>query len=195
MTGPMRRVIRHDFTLLSALSLLLCVAAVVVWSRSISSYETIETAHVPYDVSLEWDRGVAKFEWTTEWPGNSFRLHGNSVPTNVKANRFFDVFDVRDWGGFRFGEFGYAEYTDWVGDSGTPGVPARFRYFTFPLWSAVVVTILVPGAYAARMLRRQRRTSSGRCTPCGYDLRAHAAGGRCPECGAAIAGAAISGKL
>jgi hypothetical protein len=40
---------------------------------------------------------------------------------------------------------------------------------------------LMPAAFFLRMIRTRRAAKSGRCSTCGYDLRATP--GRCPECG------------
>jgi hypothetical protein len=57
---------------------------------------------------------------------------------------------------------------------------------TMPYWSAACATSLLPASWlagaAASRSRRRRRATVGRCTACGYDLRASP--GRCPESGA-----------
>ncbi len=45
--------------------------------------------------------------------------------------------------------------------------------------------LFAPAAAAAAVLSHRRRTRTGRCGRCGYDLRATA--DRCPECGTAVA--------
>ena len=63
------------------------------------------------------------------------------------------------------------------------GLEAQVR--AVPYWVAGAA-LLLPAlcgllARCARHRRRRGRSSSGRCTACGYDLRATP--GRCPECG------------
>jgi hypothetical protein len=51
-------------------------------------------------------------------------------------------------------------------------------------WWAVVIVNALPLLLASMLIRRIRlrnRVAAGRCTSCGYDLRASP--GRCPECG------------
>ena len=52
----------------------------------------------------------------------------------------------------------------------------------FELWPIAVCATIWPALSMARMIRRRRRTRSGLCPSCGYDLRGTSE--RCPECGA-----------
>jgi hypothetical protein len=58
-------------------------------------------------------------------------------------------------------------------------------HLAFPLWLPAALFALVPTGGLLRAWRRRRRyvcaVRRGRCTACGYDLRASV--GRCPECG------------
>jgi hypothetical protein len=50
-----------------------------------------------------------------------------------------------------------------------------------PCWFLIVMTTLAPGLWLRRRLLRRRFRLAGRCSNCGYDLRATV--DRCPECG------------
>jgi hypothetical protein len=86
-------------------------------------------------------------------------------------------------------EVGINEYvtTTWLTPhrfriEGTRLRAVSFRYYTPAFASAILPTI-----WLILMLRRRRnvrRRTEGRCTICGYDLRASV--GRCPECGTPI---------
>jgi len=52
----------------------------------------------------------------------------------------------------------------------------------FRPWVPIIPTMIVPLIWLRRSLARRRAWRAGRCTQCGYDLRATP--GRCPECGA-----------
>jgi hypothetical protein len=57
----------------------------------------------------------------------------------------------------------------------------------------LLVTLVLASPFAlistkriTRLLRKRSRRKRGRCSACGYDLRAHKSGDRCPECGTPI---------
>jgi hypothetical protein len=52
-----------------------------------------------------------------------------------------------------------------------------------PAWFVVALTALLPALDARLLVRARRARRVGRCFSCGYDLRG-TSGGRCPECGA-----------
>lgn len=69
---------------------------------------------------------------------------------------------------------------------GTATVIWRFDVLPFvlaaaPTWFVVLATGVIPGAHLLVVLRKVARRRSGRCSTCGYDLRASLE--RCPECG------------
>jgi hypothetical protein len=57
----------------------------------------------------------------------------------------------------------------------------EIRDILFPHWFAVLITAAPPIILALRTGLRPRKSSIGRCSVCGYDLRATP--DRCPECG------------
>jgi hypothetical protein len=185
--------VRRLFTLLSALSLLLCVATAVLWVRS---YRRLDIAGL--------------------W-GGGYGVYGESVKGQVtlwcSSNARAEIDDR-----FNFG--GSSESTDpetpWIlrkdaaqatAVNRTWGLPGLRLYVGHPdrtlpngVWLparlAVSHWLLCPGALAAAWLFRRRarrraraeRAAAGLCPICGYDLRATP--GRCPECGPAAAEAA-----
>lgn len=70
-----------------------------------------------------------------------------------------------------------------------PGVAAPTRYtsqweLTVPSWTLALSLAVLPALAvraAVRRARRRRRSATGLCVDCGYDLRGTP--GRCPECG------------
>jgi hypothetical protein len=55
-------------------------------------------------------------------------------------------------------------------------------YICFPHWGVAMAFSILPTVRVVGYLRRRRRFGAGRCSSCGYDLRATP--DRCPECGA-----------
>jgi len=87
-----------------------------------------------------------------------------------------DTRHFADANGFQVAGFGCFAWTS----SSYPASPAQnFTNYgvLFPHWSAA----LLSGAVAWLCYRRRRSFGVGRCSACGYDLRATP--DRCPECG------------
>ena len=79
----------------------------------------------------------------------------------------------------------------WFSPSRPGGLTVRLPYAV-----AVPAVALLPALAGLRSRREalgRRRTRSGLCPACGYDLRASP--GRCPECGYAAAGNAAPGEV
>jgi hypothetical protein len=188
--------LRRLFTLLSALSLLLCAAAVVLWVRSYRLADGVP-------VLMRGDG------WRLDsWHGRVFVTHVvmgarehvyvRVSPPTVGGARFDDrkrpalaaklraiqadadaqmmtlpllAFPPASAGnGFGFG-----------GRDAKLGAGKGVWTTAVPYWS-VCAMLALPPLLRARLRRRdRRRASAGLCPGCGYDLRATP--GRCPECG------------
>jgi hypothetical protein len=192
--------IRRLFTLVSAVSLLLCVATCVLWVWSYRDQGFLERI----DILVEADRWVLHKE-------ESLRTNRGQFVYILQEKRltFQDAAKSSEsFPGSRRGRW------CWV-DSPSPSSSGRYeeeeRYGGFgvttfetvrstgsvwsvvtvslPFWVAALITGVAPGRWAARRFRRHRheaRRAAGLCPACGYDLRATP--GRCPECGAVPVG-------
>jgi hypothetical protein len=162
---------RGLFNLLTVVSLLLCVAACVLWVRSYPRTDTVCLVSGRQLLYWESSRGALAVAWNTGGP-----LAGEQV--------------VRD-----AGERGWA----WQTAPGRDRYMGVKRTFGF-LWlysaapdhsvqrvlhvpDAVIVAalLLLPTLDPVRRWRRRRRLGPGLCPTCGYDVRATP--GQCPECG------------
>ena len=199
-------------TLLSAVSLALCVAVCVLWVRS---YWTLDGL-----VLSRPDRANGRLEIWTAGAGGG-RLLVTSVSSQFVGPAKAVEYDAMtssyaaalgsplppDGVGVVTGPPDRPEYGDgsfwnrhgfaWVDQRG----PSPFgsgsyqaRAAQAPCWSAAAAAALLPATWlwrAGAARRRSRiRARASRCPACGYDLRATP--GRCPECGTVPTNAARS---
>jgi hypothetical protein len=172
----MRRPARHVFTLCSAASLLLCVAACVLWVRSYLPEHSYAAAvdgrlvlvFADDDLRAYWlshyerrpgDRPVsAVWLWRQVTRGRSVApsgsFQGNPPPA---VRRVLGIDHVTE-------------------------AAAGYMLISIPLAYPVLVLAVAPALWLVRRVRTRNRRRHGLCPSCGYDLRASP--GRCPECGA-----------
>jgi hypothetical protein len=173
-------------TALTAMSLMLCVATVVLWVRSYPARDVVGF------------RCLTGRQWTTSALGTN---HGQcvisffEVPETERAaverilredlgpRGFFYVRgaptrgpDVQRW----WNALGFALETGGL----ITGLGASSTAVFLPMWLLVMITAAPPVARLLGHLRRQAARRQGCCSTCGYDLRASKE--RCPECGTAI---------
>ena len=184
------------FALLSALSLLLCVAVVVLWVRSLgrtgSSYFIQPALHVQFTSSdgvlgltLTRDSGLRPAVNSSDDLYGWFSYRTPMPPGHDRAT--LTTRGCNEWGfGFYLSE--------------TVGPPRGYWRFGgrrlwivwVPFWLPVLLAALPPAWYSGATIRRRRRGRAGLCAACGYDLRATP--DRCPECGARAAGFGNTGR-
>ena len=171
-----RPVRRRLLNFLTALSLLLCMAACVLWVRSYFLTDAFgfgratDGAAAPtlsvYAAGLARGRVVLVLvhglppELTPQYAGAFYR---RDPPIDLDRERPFPSM----WN--RLGFF----LLEWP----EQGV-------ILPLWTLGIVTAVLPSCRAAAFARAGKRRRMGLCPRCGYDLRATP--GRCPECGTVV---------
>ena len=174
---------RRLLNLLTALSLVLCVATVVLWVRSYWVSDAVLWSSGSGERGAQTIRGTLAFVET-------------DVPhrrTRVRWDRFYGDLPSpwedasppslpnRLGFGYRFRLLPTANIRLPNPDPDVPALPPVIgsRIVLVPLWFPAILFALLP---AARLYRRVRpHHTSGHCLACGYDLRATS--GRCPECG------------
>ena len=165
------RVKRRMLNVATALSLLLCVAVVVLWIRShrtssVFGYYTDRGSDGWYrNFYFASYRGRVTFvslrqKFADQLPRGRFHAWDDETPSPQPGTEFagFGHFHVQGR------EMGWTE-------------------IRVPYWSVVLAAATAPVTTAAGWLRRRGRRKPGVCPSCGYDLRATP--DRCPECGAA----------
>ena len=178
--------------LVTALSLLLCVASCALWVWTASTMhwvgyatrhdaETRQARHV-----LGSGGGALSYQCVlapppprpgARWFPEGVRTGSISVSGNELADQAGRV-------GVRFLGFGYYHFV--IDDSGYSGHPQGMTFVGAYVPHGFLVAVFVAGPAARvtlRLVRRRGRKAAGLCPRCGYDLRATP--GRCPECGTA----------
>jgi hypothetical protein len=162
--------LRRLFTLLSALSMLLCVATAALWVRSYWTVDVVERCQAKA-VRGQWLTSVyGKLYFGAMRASGGVRgyfLHGDGISYAAYGHARRPLGDGRHILGFSFGS-----------ETKTP--PDYHFAFGVPYWFLLSLAAAMPGIRGVRF-RRRRACAPGVCTTCGYDLRATP--GRCPECG------------
>ena len=180
----MAAVLRRLHTVSTALSLLLCVVAVVLWMRSWSREEGVgwigrHPAGVVERperwVGVVWGQGAVCVFF--ERPGVGWRVGRGPFTAHSRLSTRPDFLpSPPSW-------HGMLDLGAWrVQQRTTDGSVISIDYWYAPLWLVAAATTVLPALRARRRLRERSRRRSGLCAVCGYDLRATP--GRCPECGA-----------
>jgi hypothetical protein len=196
----MKRIVAY---VLTSLSLLLCLAVVVMWVRSCFKEDAVQVSK--QSMMGLWHEEETWQAWSG-WGGLSlcWGRNGGDLMTQKDADavrartqsdgRWHYHFVQWQWGPMygdgSFSRGGRRTYLGFGFDShnylqqGPPPVVQQFVMLVVP-WPALAAPLAVaPGLRAGRAwLRRRRLRRVGHCKTCGYDLRGNASG-VCPECGA-----------
>ena len=173
---------RRLLDLLTALSLLICVAVCVLWARSYGRG----------GVWTAWERGGPQgFSDTCQLESVRGGLtEYRSVSTAGAPPPWFrpgprtgaDAFAERLGFVVRYSQ----RYADVFNTQMNGTVGTYRRQVRIPYWPVVAVTSGPPGFWVFSRVRRRRRLrerrARGLCTACGFDLTANISG-VCPECG------------
>jgi len=168
---------RRLLNLLTALSLLLCVAAVTlrVGNRDRIfglNYDAPDRSHGVSVRPIGFVLDAARFDDPSH--RNLFR---GWRWTSVKSNT------DKPWQRHRrLGFYADAFKQDLSGLPSGLTAPTEMKYLVVPYWAVALPASVPPVLAACGALRRRARRRLGQCASCGYDLRATP--GRCPECGA-----------
>jgi hypothetical protein len=161
---------RRLLNLPTASSLLLCVAAVALWVRSLSVADCLVGGNgcVCSVGSEVWIRRSGKARFLP--PGERFQYLVRASDLMEPTFRSWLRRPSFDFAGFAYGRVDYPNDQDYFAQAGVPH------------WALVAVTGAAPAWRAWKCSRRRDRVRRQHCPECGYDLRATP--DRCPECGA-----------
>ena len=185
---------RRLFTLLSAVSLLLCIGFAVLWARSYCVVDTwrwyprVAGDLCPQGYLAASQHGVI---WL-DHRGRMDMMLGvySDSPWNFQSYRPSD-FGLETWGSQLWFAFIWSPHDPPPLNLGTlvsRRRPAATRGHDLiaacPYWFLVGASSILPTIWFRSAYRHRRRIRLGLCLHCGYDLRASK--DRCPECGTSI---------
>jgi hypothetical protein len=187
---------RRLFAVASGISLLLCLAMVVLWGRSYWRIDTVSvrsvdaTSRLAGDHTLRLFRGTLLFE-VGRLQGQIFSRLGINPP-HVSVDRVarssvpltgYEAYTrgVQSRFGFGSGSYTYVQSID----AATDRVGIR-SVVLVPLWAVIALTAILPVAWGTLRSAERRR---GGCPTCGYNLTGNTSG-VCPECGTPVVGKA-----
>jgi hypothetical protein len=160
----------------TAVSLVLCAAAVVLWMWSYSHPPEITRGEVAnsYQVFTVSRGRLVVFDDREPW----LEVTGSSRPTRWRwyTSDPLDVRVVTDL----YGPYHHTAFAGFFVGHHANAHTSRTTIL-LPMWFVVAALGVLPVVSARRARRRMRRTDSGHCPACNYDLRATP--DRCPECG------------
>lgn len=172
------------FSAVSALSLLLSIAAASIWIRSHYYWDEAEFGIPQKDrVAYAFQSVYREFRITRidDHRGVPAARHWHwrhsKAPSDWHPSR--NIARV-DWGGTRFGVS--LRYRSFTGGPGGGGLVGSMWSVIMPPWVACALLLIAPLIWSAH--RWLRRSAKGFCRQCGYDLRASR--DRCPECGTPV---------
>ena len=193
--------IRRLFSILPALSLVVCIATSVLWVRSYWRsdaailFGTLGPADTSYGTIIYSGRGSIFFRidhshqldpsTLPELRPWFFHYGSDDDPESCSQNNLGD--------GWQSSRFGFGVLHDWGTRYAWRAAPTTRKVATellwayalwFPHWLVVLLSAVPPLRWGLRTRQRRRRTRAGLCLNCGYDLRASTE--RCPECGTPI---------
>jgi hypothetical protein len=187
--------IRRLFTILSVLSLLVCVATCVLWVRSYWVQDCGWAAEPgPAAAAVSCGGGTLTVVVAGRWPSAAARWRWEPAPVAspdaYRPSAGWPPPHARSfWVAVASGHAGVGQLyiTRWSADAPTLETALAPTVWTdVRLWRLAAATAALPLIGGTRRLVRRiragRRRTAGLCRHCGYDLRATS--DRCPECGA-----------
>ena len=173
------------FSILSALSLLLFVAVVVLWVRTLLVVDCVGWWWTPPDRSRQTESCILSGMGRVAYGRYESAGQGPYPDRRDDGWRTYDVNWPRGWawGAPPWQACGFAVGVKHSKDGN--GERHITTAFAVPYWSLACLTLVLPTTWALR----RKRAGPGLCPSCGYDLCATP--DRCPECGEPAAPAGV----
>jgi hypothetical protein len=189
---------RSLLNLVTALSLLLCLAACALWARSYGGSDYVSRSRLVSSDPTAITTRVLQVTWTA----GTVRLSDSRLTAypNGAAVTAAPADAPAQWGWGRLGR-GHLHWDDlprstawnrlgfYAGEGmgwSSSFADESVRLLSFPAWLPAAALLALPAWRAGAAARAARRARDNRCPSCGYDLTGNVSG-VCPECGAPAA--------
>lgn len=184
----MRRRLPRMLSLFAAVSLLACVAVVVLWERS-RRWESTPAVRVGGRVFEAHARSGAAHvyaSWGTPVDEELLLALWEKTSSSDPQRTFEGVFGVAPSLCLQRPSITSEDF------SADAELATGYHYLHLPPWIPASATAITPAWWLLKRRSSIQRSRQGLCRDCGYDLRASP--GRCPECGGTGGGAAPLGS-
>lgn len=192
-----RKMTRRLITIVSAISLLLCVAISALWARSYghrdaSSFHyrgqhwelVSQRGQLRMDNQPERDDEVRQYDEDARlWVEKTHKLD-DAHDQAVRALDHPDPNDPRHRKAWKRAYDTLLELDQSFKSQPQPTAVSKYVAHSSPDSIAIIVTAMLPLVWLAKPFGPRRLDREGLCSACGYDLRASKL--RCPECGTPI---------
>ena len=163
--------------IISLLSLLLLLTAVVMWIRCRWWQDMVVHVHIDDTTEVKWQIESSNGQLSiVRMSGNGNYFFGDTPGWQISHNNMV----------YRSGPYvvyvsGSGQRTFFISYAGQ----VHSKGFALPYWIIILVTAPAPAFWLRDRITRRRRMRTGLCRSCGYNLTGNTSG-VCPECGAAI---------
>ena len=169
---------RRLLNLLTLLSLLLCVAAVVLWAWT---YDNWRVGIRRGQIVLYVARGDAGQSFVRQSIDRRAAERWGYLHRHASTSATFAGFEYHHGTTPAPSTLPATRFRTSPGGRATTGLTFPFTLLAIPLWPLLPLTLTLPAVRLWLARRDRRRVRQGRCRACGYDLRSTP--DRCPECG------------
>jgi 4-amino-4-deoxy-L-arabinose transferase-like glycosyltransferase len=184
----MWRVKRWLLSIATVFSLVICIAASVLWARNYFYQD--EYYHWQPKSDRWWGFVIINGGVQLGRVDHASVLFGHpEIDGREGWHEYVYVKVVGRYLVFDMFHIGFVEQHGWIGfrfgSGNSSGYPiVRVWTIRLPLWFIVLLSVATPICWLRVAIRDRARRLRGRCLNCGYDLRASK--DRCPECGQLI---------